>query len=72
MRVFYLTLTVSIALVLAGFFSPPLGVIDDSVLTAVGLLLMFAALAQVPAALRSGRNIKITHADISAEISSNH
>lgn len=58
---------------LAGFFAPPLGIIDGSVLTAVGLLLMFATLAQVPAiidAARNGKSIKLTKGDFSAEVSS--
>lgn len=42
MRTFYVTLIVSIALIVGGFIVPPMGMIDGSVLTAVGLLLMFA------------------------------
>ena len=72
MKTFYLNLIVSVLLIVGGFLVPPVGVIDGSVLTAVGLLLMFAVIAQIPDALRSGRNIKITHADTSAEISSDH
>ena len=48
MRVFHLTLTLSVLLIVGGFFCPPMGVIDSSVLTAVGLLLAFATLSQVP------------------------
>lgn len=68
MRTFYLLLFVSICLIIGGFFCPPLGIIDGSVLTAVGLLLMFAVIAQVPEAIKAGKNIKITHADTTAEI----
>ena len=74
MLIFYLNLGVSIALIVGGFFVPPLGVIDGSVLTAVGLLLMFAVLAQVPALLESARNgksIKLTKGDFTAEVTSN-
>ena len=39
MRVFYINLTLSILLIAGGFVCPPMGVIDGSVLTAVGLLL---------------------------------
>ena len=73
MLIFYLNLGVSIALIVGGFFVPPVGVIDGSVLTAVGLLLMFAVLAQVPALLESARNgksIKLTKGDFTAEVSS--
>ena len=71
MKTFWLNLTVSIALMLAGFFSPPLGVIDDSVLSAVGLLLMFAVIAQIPEILKvvkDGRSVRITKGDFVAEI----
>ena len=72
MKVLYITSILSALLIIGGFFCPPIGVIDGSVLTAVGLLLMFAVVAQIPDALRSGRRIKITHADTTAEISSDH
>lgn len=75
MRTFYITLTVSLMLIVGGFLVPPLGIIDGSVLTAVGLLLMFATLAQVPAiidAARNGKSIKLTKGDFTAEVSSNH
>lgn len=71
MKTFWLNLTVSIVLMLAGFFSPPLGVIDDSVLSAVGLLLMFAVIAQIPEilkAVKDGRSVRITKGDFVAEI----
>ena len=66
--VFYLNLTVSISLMLAGFFAPPLGVIDDSVLSAVGLLLMFAVVAKVPEVIKASRSVRITKGDFRAEI----
>ena len=50
-----------------------MGIIDGSVLTAVGLLLMFGVLAQVPAliaATQHGKSIKLTKGDFSAEVSS--
>ena len=51
MKVFYLNLVVSIALIVGGFFVPPVGVIDGSVLTAVGLLLMFSVIEKIPEAI---------------------
>ena len=48
MKTFYTTLVLSILLLVGGFLSPPMGIIDSSVLTAVGLLLSFATLAQLP------------------------
>lgn len=72
MRTFYITLAVSIGLIVGGFFVPPLGVIDGSVITSVGLLLMFAVVAQVPDILwtiRDGKHIKLTKGDFEVEVS---
>lgn len=68
MKVFYLNLVVSIALIVGGFFVPPLGVIDGSVLTAVGLLLMFSVIEKVPEAIKAGKLVKIGKGDFSAEV----
>ena len=68
MRTFYVTLIVSIALIVGGFIVPPTGVIDGSVLTAVGLLLMFAVVEKIPEAIKAGRNIKVRKGDASLEV----
>lgn len=71
MRVFRLNLIVSIALIVGGFVVPPLGVIDGSVLTAVGELLMFGVLAQVPSildAVRHGKSIRVSKGDFGMEV----
>ena len=50
-----------------------MGIIDGSVLTAVGELLMFGVLAQLPAlisAAKNGKSIKLTKGDFTAEVSS--
>ena len=70
MNLFRLNLAVSIALIIAGFLCPPIGVIDGSVLAAVGLLLMFSVIAKIPEAIRSGRNIKVQKGDSSVVITS--
>lgn len=70
MKVFYLTLGVSIVLIVGGFLVPPVGVIDGSVLTAVGLLLMFSVIEKIPEAIKAGRSVKIVKGDFSAEIES--
>lgn len=49
----------SILLIIGGFFVPPIGVIDGSVLTAVGLLLLFATVEKIPEAVKAGHNLKI-------------
>lgn len=65
---FWLCLVVSIGLVVGGFFVPPTGVIDGSVLQAMGLLLGFATLAQLPVVISSVKSAKITHGDTAIEI----
>ena len=74
MRVFHLTLTLSVLLIVGGFFCPPIGIIDGSVLTAVGLLLMFGVIAQTPVildAVRNGKSVKISKGDLELEVGSN-
>ena len=70
MRLFTATFVLSVALLVGGFFVPPIGVIDGSVLSAVGLLLMFATIDKLPAAIKAGKNIKLQRGDSSVEISS--
>lgn len=73
MRTFCITLSLSILLIVGGFVCPPLGVIDGSVLTAIGMLLAFAILAQVPTlieAAKAGKTIRLQKGDFSAEVSS--
>lgn len=65
---FWTCLTVSIALLSAGFILPPRGVIHPSTLTAVGELFAFAALGVGFEAVRLGRNLKISKGDLVAEI----
>ena len=67
MKVFYCTLCVSITLIVGGFLVPPLGIIDGSVLSAVGELLAFATLAQIP---KTFKHITITKGDFKVEASS--
>ena len=73
MKIFYLTFAISLLLIIGGFLLPPMGIIDGSVLTAVGELLMFSVLAQLPAiidAAKNGKSIKVTKGDFTAEVSS--
>ena len=71
MKTFYVSLILSILLLVGGFLSPPLGIIDSSVLSAVGLLFAFATLAQLPqmlAAIAQGRTFRLTKGDLTAEV----
>ena len=72
MRVFTITFVLSVLLIVGGIFCPPIGVIDGSVLSAVGLLLMFATIDKIPEAIKAGRNLKIQKGDFSAEVSSSN
>lgn len=72
MIVFYINLGISIALIVGGFLLPPTGIIDGSVLSAVGELLMFGVIAQIPRildAVRNGKSFKFQKGDSSVEIS---
>ena len=73
MKIFYLTFAISLLLIIGGFLLPPMGIIDGSVLTAVGELLMFGVLAQLPAIIDAAKNVKninVTKCDFTAEVSS--
>lgn len=70
MKVFYVNLAVSILLIIVGFVVPPTGVIDGSVLTAVGLLLMFATIDKIPEVIKAGKSIKLQRGDTSIEVNS--
>ncbi len=59
---------VSLSLIIGGFFVPPMGVIDGSVLTAVGELLAFPTLLYGFRAIELGYELKVQHGDTSLEI----
>ena len=72
MKIFYVTLAVSLLLITGGFLLPPMGIIDSSVLTAVVELLLFGVMAQVPhliEAAKNGKSIRLQKGDFSAEVS---
>lgn len=58
--IFWTCLITSIGLCIAGFVIPPYGIIDPSVLTAVGELFAFAALGQLPSLLKKDK-FSISH-----------
>lgn len=65
---FWLCLFVSISLMVGGFLCPPRGVIDGSILTAVGELLGFATIAVGIHAIERGMDAKFTHGQTTIEI----
>ena len=58
---FWVCLAVSIALIVGGFFVPPLSKIDGSILTAVGELFGFATLEVVYHAIKNGVDARVRH-----------
>ena len=66
--IFGISLAVSVALIVAGFCVPPTGQIDGSVLTAVGELFAFAALASGLHAIRLGYDFRIVKGDTEVQL----
>lgn len=62
---------VSVGLMIGGFFVPPMGVIDGSVLTAVGELLLFPTLLYAYRALELGYKVKFQKGETSIEVRKN-
>lgn len=58
----------SLALFVGGFFCPPMGVIDGSILKAAGILLGFATLGVAGQNLANGKEITFRHGDTEATI----
>lgn len=65
---FAVSFFVSVVLMVGGFFTPPQGVIDGSVITACGLLLLFPTLLYAFRALELGYKIKFCKGDTSVEL----
>jgi len=59
---------ISVLLIVGGFFMPPMGIIDGSVLTACGILFAFAALFVAVDAIERGIDAKVTHRDTTIEL----
>ena len=59
---------ISVILLIAGFLLPPMGIIDGSVLTAVGELLLFPVIIYGFRAIELGLEVKIQKGDTSVEI----
>lgn len=62
----------AIGLIVGGFFVPPTGVIDGSVLTAVGELLGFRIVAELPVLLKSKKEVRVQHGSTSVEINNDN
>lgn len=66
--IFIACLVLAAAMFVGGFFCPPMGVIDGSVLKAAGILLGFATLAVAGQNLANGKDVIFTHGDTKVEI----
>ena len=60
---FWVSLIISIGLIVTGFFMPPKGKIDGSVLEATGIIFLWPALAFGAKALEEGHTAKIQKGD---------
>lgn len=69
--IFIVCLAMAIILFVAGFFYPPRGVIDGSVLTAAGILLGFATLAVAGQNLANGKDVIFHHGETEVTIGDN-
>lgn len=64
---FILAFLTSVGLIIGGFFTPPIGIIDGSVLTAIGELLLFPTLLYSFRALELGYKVKFSKGDTNIE-----
>jgi hypothetical protein len=69
--IFYICLSVAVALLATSFFLPPTGMIDPSILKAVAELLGFAALAIVGKNLSMGKEVTFHHGETEVTIGDN-
>ena len=66
--IFFVCLGMAIILFVGGFFCPPMGVIDGSILKAGGILLAFATLAVAGQNLANGKDVTFTHGETEVTI----
>lgn len=65
---FWITLGVSLSLIVGGFLVPPKGIIDGSVMTSVGLLFLWPAIGLGAKAIEDGRVAKLNFGNSSLHI----
>lgn len=65
---FVICFFVSVGLIVGGFFVPPMGIIDGSVLTATGELLLFPTLLYAFRALELGYRVKFQKGETTIEL----
>ena len=67
-RAFFICLIASVLLLGVSFVTPPMWIIDASVIAAVGELFGFASLGEIVAAIERGKTAKISKGNISLSI----
>ena len=65
---FWITLCVALGLMIGGFFVPPKGIIDGSILTATGIIFLWPVLSFGARAVESGRVAKLNFGHNSVSI----
>lgn len=65
---FWITLCVALGLIIGGFFVPPRGIIDGSILTATGIIFLWPSLATLTKAIENGRVAKLNFGHNSVSI----
>ena len=65
---FWVTLSVALSLIVGGFFAPPMGEVSGSVLTGVGEIFLWPALAFGAKALQEGKTAHIRKGDMDIAI----
>ena len=65
---FWVSLVISIGLLVGGFLTPPQGEIDGSLLEGAGLIFLYPALAFAAKALEENNKIKIQHGQTTIQI----
>lgn len=65
---FWITLCVSLGLIIGGFFVPPRGIIDGSILTSIGIIFLWPSLATLTKAIENGRVAKLNFGHNSVSI----
>lgn len=65
---FFISLTISLGLIITSFFLPPQGSIDPSVLQGVGELFAYPALAFAAKALEEGKTTRIRRGNTTLEV----
>lgn len=66
--IFIVCLLLAALMFVGGFFCPPMGVIDGSVLKAAGILLGFAALGVAGQNLANGKDVTFNHGETEIKI----